>query len=475
MYDVTIIGAGVIGSAAAYYLSQYQLKLLILEGENDVAAGTTKANSAIIHAGYDPVPGTNEARFNVEGSRLTKELCQKLDVPYKQNGAMVLAFSEKENEHLTKLYQRGLANGVAELQLLDGAEARKLEPQISDRVTGALLAPTSAIISPWEFSLALAETAVRNGAELKLSNRVEKIDRHEGFFTVTTNKGSYETRLIINAAGVYADKVAELVAEKEFTIIPVRGQYYLLDKSQGTRCAHTLFQCPDEKGKGVLVTPTVHGNLIVGPDAENVEGENTATTAAGLAFVREKGAKSVPSIDYRENIRNFAGVRARVSSGDFIISESKSVPGLFNLAAMASPALSSAAAIGKEACRWVLSRQDHEKKEDFIDTRKRVRFKELDPEARNELIKKEPAYGRVICRCETITEGEILASLNTPIPPCSIDGVKRRTNSGMGRCQAGFCSPRVMEILERELSKSPFDIRKNGADSQIVYGYNKKI
>ncbi|MBO4218681.1 MAG: NAD(P)/FAD-dependent oxidoreductase [Erysipelotrichaceae bacterium] len=452
MYDVIIIGGGVVGSAAAYYLSQYDLKLLMLEAFNDVADGTTKANSAVIHAGYDPKPGSLMAKYNVEGSKLTKELVKKLDVPYVNDGSLVLAFSPEDLKTLKELYDRGVANGVEQLKLLNYEETRDIEPGISDNVYGSLYAGTSAVISPWEYCLALAETAVRNGMDLKLSNEVTGIRKNEdGTFTVTTVKGEYQGRYVINAAGIYADKVHEMIGKKEFTITPVRGQYFLLDKSQYPKAKHTLFQCPSERGKGVAVTPTVHGNLIVGPDATRVDGEDLDTTADILSYVRETASLSIKDIDYRENIRNFSGLRARSDRGDFIIEESHSVPNFFNLAGMASPALSSAAAIGVVAKDWVLSKQAYPKKEHYVDSRRKIRFKQLSDEEKNRIIKEDPAYGRIICRCETVTEGEIRATFKTPIPPRSIDAVKRRTNAGMGRCQGGFCGERVAMILKEEL------------------------
>ena len=469
MYDVIIIGGGIVGSATAYYLSQYDLKLVMLEAFNDVANGTTKANSAVIHAGYDPKPGSLMAKYNVEGSRLTRELAKKLDFPYVNDGSLVLAFSEAEVETLKELYQRGLANGVEDMKLLNYEETKAIEPAISDNVHGALYAGTSAVVSPWEYCLALAETAVRNGMELKLNNEVTAIRKNEDeTFTVTTVKGEYQGRYIINAAGIYADKVHEMIGEKEFTITPVRGQYFLLDKSQFTKAHHTLFQCPSERGKGVAVTPTVHGNLLVGPDATRVDDEDLNTTADILAYVKETAALSVQGIDYRENIRNFSGLRARSDRGDFIIEESHSGPNFFNLAGMASPALSSAAAIGLTAKDWVLSKQAYPKKEHYVDSRRKIRFKKLTDEEKNELIKKDPAYGRIICRCETITEGEIRETFRGPIPPQSIDAVKRRTNAGMGRCQGGFCGERVANILKQELGLDYTDILQDREGTVIL-------
>ncbi len=468
MYDVAIIGAGVVGSSLAYYLSQYDISTLILEASNDVSNGTSKANTAIIHAGYDPMVGTLMAKYNVEGSLLMKDLCSKLDVPYINNGAMVLAFSDEELEHINKLYQRGIDNGVKDLSVLNTEQVLKLEPNITKNVKGALLAKTSSIVSPWELTYALALTAVKNGVELKLNNKVTAITKENDIFTITTDKSQYQSKYIFNASGIYADKVHELIGKKEFTITPVRGQYYLLDKSQGNKCSHTLFQCPNALGKGVVVSPTVHGNLIVGPDAETIGNEDKSTTSSGLAYVKEKATKSIDSLNYGENIRNFAGIRAKSDREDFIVEESKSVTNFFNLAGMASPALSSAPAIALAAVEWLLSKEKINKKENYITERKKSRFNKLSAEEKNKLIKKDPSYGRIICRCETITEGEILACIDSEIPPASIDGVKRRTNSGMGRCQGGFCSEKIAMILMDRLGLKYNEILQDEQGSYIL-------
>ena len=467
MYDVLIIGCGITGAAAAFELSKYKLKTGILERENDVSLGTTKANSAILHAGYDPEPGSLMARLNVRGVELAKELCQRLDVPYSPCGSLVLALSEEERPTLEELYRRGTENGVPGLALLSGDEARALEPNLSESVAAALHAPSAAICSPWEYCLALAETAVKNGAELHLNTAATGLDRAEEGWTVHTSQGDFETRYIINAAGVDAGAVHAMAGTPSFTIFPTRGQYYLLDKSEGARVGRVIFQCPSAAGKGVLTAPTVHGNLIVGPDSERVEENGTSTTGDGLRFVRETARKSVPSINFRESIRNFAGVRASSDRGDFIIEMDQ--PHFLDLAGICSPGLSAAPAIGEYAVELLV--RDGlalEKKDEFICERHRTRFKELSPEERAALVEREPAYGRVICRCETVTEGEILEALAGPIPPCSVDGVKRRVNAGMGRCQGGFCGPRVVDILARELHKSPGEIVQDQAGSWLL-------
>ena len=351
MLDVAIIGCGVIGAAAAYELSHYPLQTAIFEAENDVADCTTKANSAILHAGYDPEPGTRMARLNVEGSALAKEICARLDVPYLQCGSLVLALSPEELPHLQKLYENGIANGVPGIRLLSAEETFAMEPNLAPTVVGALYAPSAAIVSPWEFALAMAEVAVHNGVELHRSCPVTRIEKTAGGWALTTPSGIVETRYIINAAGISAQAVHDMAAPHKFTIQPTRGEYYLLDKSEGSRVHHVIFQCPNENGKGVLVAPTVHGNLIVGPNADPVEGDDTACTAAGLAFVSAAARRSVPNIRFNESIRNFAGVRANVDTGDFVIGEAEGAPGFIDLAGMKSPGLSSAPAVAREAVK----------------------------------------------------------------------------------------------------------------------------
>ena len=474
MVDVAIIGCGVTGAAVAYQLAKKQVSVLILEAENDVSMGTTKANSAILHAGYDPEPGTSMARLNVRGSALAKEICAALDVPYKQTGSFVVAFGPEQEKTLQRLYENGAANGVPGLEILSGDEARALEPNLSPEITAALHAPSAAIVSPWEFALAMAENAVQNGADLHLETRVTGLAPTEGGWKIATTKGDFEARFVVNAAGVDAGKVHAIAAPENFVTRPCRGEYYLLDKSAGSTVGRVIFQCPTAAGKGVLVAPTVHGNLIVGPNAQDVaDSADTATTAMGLAQVAQSARKSVPGVDLSACIRNFAGIRANTDRPDFVIQWA--APGFLDLAGMKSPGLSAAAAVGEEAAA-LLQRAGLvlKEKENPVTTRKRIRFKELSGEEKAVLIAREPSYGRVICRCERVTEGEIIAACHTAIPPRSIDGVKRRVGAGMGRCQGGFCGPRVMEILSRELGKSPLEIPQEGAASILLTGRTKQ-
>lgn len=466
MYDVAIIGCGVIGSSIAYRLSRFNLKTVVLEKENDVAMGCTRANSAIVHAGYDPAEGTLMAKLNVRSVDLTKELCEKLDVPYAQIGSLVLAFSDEESAHVRRLYDRGIANGVPGLRILSYAEAKEMEPNIADNVTCALYAPTAAVINPWEYALALAETAVTNGVELRLEAEVESVVRTAEGFSITAGGETIEAKYVVNAAGTEADVIHDMVLPHTFEILPNKGEYYLLDKSEGTRTKHVVFQCPSKVGKGVLVSPTVHGNLIVGPNAVDCAAGDTSTSSDDLAFVRQMAVKSVPSIDFRQNIRNFAGVRPNSSIDDFIIGMQD---GFCDAAGIKSPGLASAAAIA-EYVEQIMADNGVElsPKASYTDTRTQPRFKEMTHEERAEIVKKDPKFGRVICRCETITEGEIIDAIRRPIVPRTVDAIKRRCCAGMGRCQGGFCGPRVVEILARELGVSRQDIDKDKTGSYIV-------
>ncbi|MDY3285371.1 MAG: NAD(P)/FAD-dependent oxidoreductase [Eubacteriales bacterium] len=473
-YDCIIIGGGVVGCAVAYTLARFRIRTLLLEAQNDVAMGTTRANSAIVHAGYDPEPGSAMARTNLRGSAMMEELCRKLDVRYERIGSLVLGFSEKDRETLARLYDRGVKNGVPGLRLLDAAETRKMEPNLSENVACALYAPTAGIVDPWGLALAMAQVAVRNGTEVRTDAPVTAIARDAQGFTVTAGGERYEARTVVNAAGGNADVIHGMIGGTGFTLHPDKGAYYLLDKSQGKLVSHVIFQCPTEKGKGVLVSPTVHGNLIVGPDAvPQTDKEDVSTSSESLDFIRKTAALSVDCINYRDSIRNFAGLRAR-GTKDFIIGPSPVDARFINLAGIQSPGLSASPAIAEEAAEWLRrAGLALEERDDFEDGRRRVEFRKLSRDEQRALIEKNPAYGRVICRCETITEGEILDALHAPLPPKTIDGVKRRCGSGMGRCQGGFCGPRVHEILAREWKLPMEAIEKDRKGSYILTGETK--
>ncbi len=476
MYDVAIIGAGICGSALAFELSRFKLKICLIEKENDVSMGATRANSAIIHAGYDPEPGTLMAKYNVRGSEKAQQLCEDLDVLYKKIGSLVLAFNEKEHKTVEELYKRGCDNGLRSVDIIYKDEILKREPYISSEVYSALVAPDCAVVSPWEYCAALAEVAYNNGVEVKTQSAVTDIKKSKDMFTIVTDKGEIEARVVVNAAGVGADKINNMVGGKPFTIKPNKGEYYLLDKNQGYLLNSVVFQCPNEHGKGVLVSPTVHGNLIVGPNAEDCEPDDDSTTAEGLLSVKQRAVKSVPNINFRENTRNFAGIRANSSLSDFIIGEEASCPGFFNIAGIKSPGLSSAVAIAEDVAEMVVAKlPGTEKNKDFVGTRKMLRVAYLNHEERAKAVKENSLYGRVVCRCEGVTEGEIIDALHRPFAPKSLAGVKRRCFAGSGRCQGGFCGPKIVELISEHFNIKPEEVLLDAPGSNQIVGYTKGV
>lgn len=475
-YDVLIIGAGVSGSAVARELSRRERYIAVLERESDVCEGTSKANSGIVHAGYDAVPGTLKAKLNVEGSRRMEALSKELDFPFKKNGSLVISFEEEGKAKLQELCERGQANGVLDLQLLTGEEVRRKEPQLSEEVKAALYAPTAGIVCPFGLNLALAENAAQNGVDFYLNTEVTAIYKEENGYRVTAGEQEFFAAVVVNAAGVYADRFHNMVSTHPMHITPRRGEYCLFDKTSGNLVNSTIFQLPSAKGKGILVTPTVHGNLMAGPTAEDIlDKEGTNTTAAGLDMVLQSGARSVKNLPVRQVITSFAGLRAHEESGDFIIKEAEDAPGFFDVAGIASPGLSAAPAIGAYVAELIQERFPASERTDFIAVRKGIpNMAEASAEERQELIRQNPAFANVICRCELVTEGEILAAIHRPLGATTLDGIKRRTRAGMGRCQAGFCSPKTVEILARELGADSSQIVKSRQESHILLGHNKE-
>ncbi len=475
MYDIVIIGAGVSGCAAARELSRYQARICVVDKEEDVCCGTSKANSAIVHAGHDAEPGSLMARLNLEGNRMMEELSHELDFSFRRNGSLVLCMSEDEMPALQALYERGVKNGVEGLQILTGDEVRKMEPNVTEEAVGALYAPTGGIVCPFGLTIALAENAAVNGVEFRFNTEVETIRKSEDCFELETKNGTIKTRFVVNAAGVYADKFHNMVSGTKIHITPRRGDYCLLDKTAGNLVDKTIFTLPGKYGKGILVTPTIHGNLLLGPTANDIEDkEGTNTTQAELEEVITKAQRNVKNIPMKQVITSFAGLRAHEDGHDFIIKELEDCPGFIDCAGIESPGLTSAPAIGKFVAEILRDKAQLQEKENFIAKRKGILDpKTLSKEERSELIRKNPAYGNIICRCETISEGEILDAIHRPLGAHSLDGVKRRTRAGMGRCQAGFCSPRTMDILARELEIDMREITKSGGESKIVVGLDK--
>lgn len=472
VYDILIIGAGVTGCACARELSRYEAKILVIDKEEDVCSGTSKANSAIVHAGYDATPGSLMAKLNVEGNTLMGHLAQELDIPFRRNGSFVICFSEEDRPGLDKLLAQGRANGVPDLRIVEHDELLEMEPNLSDEIVAALYAPTAGIICPFILTLAMAENANVNGVDFRFNTTATSIRRLNGHFVVDTDQGSIETRAVINAAGVYSDKFHNLFAEKKLHITPRRGDYCLLDKAASGIVDKTIFPLPSKYGKGILVAPTINGNTLMGPTAIDVDDpEATNTTAEGIESLLAQAARSVKSLPTRQIITSFAGLRAHEDGHEFVIGELPEAPGFFDCAGIESPGLTSSPAVGRMVAGEVSAKLGLAKKSQFISTRKGILDpKKLSPAEYASLIQKEPAYGQVICRCETVTEGEIIDAIRRPLGAKSVDAVRRRTRAGMGRCQGGFCTPRVMEILAREWKVPMASITKFGPGSELTVG-----
>lgn len=471
MYDVIIAGAGVVGAFIARELSRYKIKVCILEREHDIATGASKANSGIVHAGYDCVPGSLKALLNVRGAGMMQKIADELDVPFIKTGSIVAGFGEKDRSVLQELLDRGISNGVDELEIISADEARALEPGLSPDVTYALLAPSAGIISPYELNIAAVENAVMNGAELYRSRGVTGLSFVDGLIEVNTTGGIMTCRYFVNAAGAYAGDVAAMAGDNDIPIKPRKGEYLLLDKSAGGAVGRVVFQCPTELGKGVLVTPTVDGNILVGPNAEDLkDSDDTATSGPGLEFVAKSARRAVPEIDLRQVITSFAGIRAKSPGRDFIIRPSATHNNVIHAAGIDSPGLTSAPAIGCYVCD-ILKAQGLllEPIKDFRNRRdKIIRFRNLDSDEADRLIKADPSYGRLVCRCEKVTEGEVIDCIRRPAGALDVDGVKRRTRAGMGRCQGGFCTPRIVELLSDELGIPYNEVTKKGGESSIL-------
>ena len=476
MFDITVIGAGVIGGAIARELGKYDLKVCILEKENDVAMGTTKANSAIIHAGFDAVEGSLKAKLNVKGSIMMETLAQDLGVKYKKNGSLVIGFNESDLEHIKVLYKRGVNNGVKDLKILNKEELKSLEPNVTDAATCALYAPTGAIICPYELTLALIGNAMDNGVELYRNFAVEKIDAKEDFYQIFSDDGQkVESRYVINCAGLFSDSIAKMVGDNSFNVTPRRGEYLLLDNECGNIIKHTIFRTPTKMGKGILVSPTVDGNLLVGPTGEDVlDKTDLSTTISGLNKIIKEGGENVENLPLNKVITSFCGLRAVGDKGDFIITMNK--PRFINLGGIESPGLSASPAIAE----YVLEMLSNDglimkAKQNFISKREAMHhFREASFEEKKQIIDKDKRYGKIICRCEGVSEGEIIKAIKTNPKPLDLDGVKRRTRAQMGRCQGGFCTPYIMKLLAEEMGVSMCEVTKKGGNSYMLSGKIKE-
>ena len=477
MKDVIIIGGGVVGCSVARELSRFDADILLLERGNDVSVGTSKANSGIVHGGYDAKPGTLKAKFNVAGNAMFDALARELDFPFKCNGSMVLCFDKADIGKLLELKEQGVKNGVQGLYVLEGYEAVKaMEPYVSENVVAALVVPNGGIVSPYEMTIAYAENAATNGVEFRFGSEVTAIDKIDGGLQVTCADGfTAQAKYVVNAAGVYADVINNMISPDKMHITARKGDYELLDKTCGYMASHTLFQMPTKMGKGVLVTPTCHGNILVGPTATDVtDKDDVATTPEELASAFDRALLTMPSLNRRNIITQFSGLRAHLDTDDFVIGESAAVKGFYNVAGIESPGLSSAPAIAVHVAEEIAQKLSLGKNANFVAERKGIpHFATLSDEERQKLVAENPLYGRIVCRCETVTEGEIVEAIRRKPGAVDMDGVKRRTRQGMGRCQAGFCTPRVMEILSRELGVPMTEVTKRGGNSQFVIGRTK--
>ena len=473
MYDVVVIGAGVVGGLVARELSKYDIRVCLLEKAGDVAMGATKANSAIVHAGFDAKVGSMKAKMNVRGSEMMEGVARELGVKYENNESLVVAFENERNE-VVEIYERGLKNGVKGLSIIERDELMEIEPNLNPELSCALLAKTGAIICPYELCIAAVGNAMDNGASLMLDFEVVSIEKADDKYVIKASDGrDVSAKYVINSAGLYSDKVADMTGDGGFCVHPRRGEYMVLDKECGSLVKRTIFHTPTKMGKGILVSPTVDGNLLLGPTAVDMEDkEDNSVTAEGFDMIIKGSLDNVAAIPFGKVITSFCGLRSVGSTGDFII---KYRDGVITLGGIESPGLTSSPAIAEYVIELFADNGIvFEKKADFNPYRKPSHeFREATIEEKNKVIAKDSRYGRIVCRCEGITEGEIVEAIHTNPPARDVDGIKRRTRSGMGRCQGGFCSPIVVEILARELGVSVEDITKFGKGSVINYSKTK--
>lgn len=464
MYDVSIIGAGVVGSAIARALSKYNLKVCLIEKEEDVGTGASKANSGIIHGGYVAKYGTLKGELCIKGNSMYSQLEKELNFGYRNPGALVIGFDEEDENRIKKLYENGVKIGCDDLEIIYGDKIKELEPHINKDVKVALYDKSVGVASPYEMTIALAENAIENGVDLKLETKVLAIDKKHETFIINTNKGEIKSKYIVNAAGLYSNKIANMLEMDDFKILPRRGQYVLSTKEQGYLVNKVIFQVPTEKGKGILVTTTYHGNFMIGPDAQEVvDKEDIGTDIESIEYIIKTARKSIPDFDVRKSLTTFAGIRAISSTGDFVIGETK-VKGFINAAGIDSPGLTSSPAIAekivgilKEAGLQLI------KNEKFNPYRKPIIIKK-DKSFDGKIDDEDPTKN-IICRCEKVTESEIIDAMKRGIPVKSTDAIKRRTRAGMGFCQGNFCRPRVKAIIAREIGISAEQVTVRGKDS----------
>ncbi|MBQ6342318.1 MAG: NAD(P)/FAD-dependent oxidoreductase [Anaerolineaceae bacterium] len=471
-YDVIIIGGGVIGCSVARELSRYDLKIALLEKSTDICSGQSRANTAIIHGGYDAKPGTKKAYYNLKGNQMFDQICGELDVPHEWNTSLVVSFGPEEDAQIQTLYDRGIQNGVPGLEIIGHDEIIRREPNINPDAHLALLVNNGGIVCPYELTTAYAENAAKNGVTFFRSSPVTDIRKENDLWFVQTLSTTFSSKAVVNCAGMFSDEIHNMVSTDKLEIKPRRGEYYLVDKKYASAFHAAIFQVPTVMGKGILVARTVDGTVLLGPTAEDIEDKNDKrTTAAGLAKALEGAKKTWPNLPSRAFITEFTGLRAHCTRDDFVIGEVPDAPLFFDAAGVESPGLSSAPAIGVDLAKMVSEALSASANEKFDPIRKGIpKFRELSNEKRAELINNNPDFAKVICRCETVTEAEIREAIRRPVGAVNVDGIKIRTRAGMGRCQAGFCTPRVLEILSAELDVPLETLQKSEPGSRYVFG-----
>lgn len=473
MLDVILIGGGVVGCTTARYLSRYRLKVALLEKASDICEGQSKANTAIVHGGYDAKPLTKKAKFNVEGNRMFAQVCKELDVPLKWNTSLVVSFSEDGLPKLEELKHQGEINGVEKLSVIGSDELHRREPNLSKQAVAALLVETGGIVCPYELTVANAENAAENGVRFYRNAPVTNVRKGEDCWIVESGAGTFQAKAVINCAGLYSDVINNMVSEDKFHIHPRRGEYYIIDKKYADTFHASIFQLPTKMGKGILVTPTVDGTILIGPTAEDIDDpSDSRTTSFGLEKALKFGRQTWENIPARDVITTFSGIRAHADRDDFILGEAPDAPMFFNAGGVESPGLTSSPAIGKYLAELVAGKLNAKENPEYNPIRKGIpKFREMDASERMRAIASNPDYAKIVCRCETVTEAEIREAIRRPVGARTIDGIKRRTRAGMGRCQAGFCTPRTVQILSEELHISPLEITKFGKDSRLLQSY----
>lgn len=470
MYDVTIIGAGVIGALISYELAKFNVKVLLVDKENDVGNATTAANSAIIHAGYDPLPGTNKAKFNVLAVPLFKQLCEDLDVEFKRVGSLLVARSAEEMSYIHALEERAKLNGVT-VKVLDKDNTLALEPNLTQNTVGALYAPTAGIINPFELTAHAIENALNHGTVLKLNAAVSKIIKTEDGFKVTLPNEEINTKIVINAAGVYADEITNLVSKAHYKITPRKGSYFVLDKLPKPLVNRIIFPLPNAFSKGILVVPTTAGNTLIGPTSEQIMSkEDIGTDEETLNKIKAHANELILNIPFHKTIRTFSGLRASSTTGDFVIEHDPLVKGLINVAGIESPGLASAPAIAAYVVNdLVTALMPLTAKENYDPTiRKRIRTANMAASEIAELAQVDKNFAEIICNCEHVTKAEIIDLLSRPIPITSVKAIKKRLRAGFGMCQGGFCTPRVIKIMAEYYGVPFTDILYDDLESNII-------